>query len=70
MTRTYEQSISRVEVIVATLGNDAKPLSDAVSLFEEAVDCLRDASSQLSAVEAKVKILVEESSGVLSERDL
>ena len=68
MPRTYEESIRRVEVIIADLANDAKPLSDAVALYEEAIECLRGASVELSAIEAKVKVLVDESNGALAER--
>jgi exodeoxyribonuclease VII small subunit len=69
MSQTYEQAITRVEAIVLALRNDTKPLSDAISLFDEAMQCLRDATTQLSAVESKVKILVEEA-GVVAERDM
>lgn len=70
MPRPYEESIRRVELIVNDLVNDAKPLSDAVALFEEAMTCLRDASTQLHGIETKVKMLVEESNGALAERML
>jgi exodeoxyribonuclease VII small subunit len=56
---SYEQCVRRVESIVAELGNDAKPLAEAVALYEEAIDCLRNASEQLSVVEQKVTRLVE-----------
>ena len=70
MIPIYEQSVRRLEAIVAELGNDAKPLSEAVLLFQEGVGCLRNASTQLCEIEAQVKVLVEESDGVLGERDL
>jgi exodeoxyribonuclease VII small subunit len=69
MIQTYEQSIRRLEAIVAELGNDAKPLADAVALFEEGVGCLRHASAQLSNIEAKIQLVVEDSDGVLAVRD-
>lgn len=59
MMQTYEQNVARVEAIIGDLGNDAKPLSNAIALFEEAVGRLRDASDQLTAVEAKVKVLID-----------
>ena len=67
---SYEQSVRRLEAIVSELGNDAKPLSDAVSLFEEGMVCLRHASAQLAEIDAKVKVLIEQADGGIAERDL
>jgi exodeoxyribonuclease VII small subunit len=62
--------VRRLETIVAELGSDAKPLSDAVLLFEEGMGCLRSASAQLADIEAKVKVLIEQADGTIVERDL
>ena len=70
MTQTYEQSVRRLEAIVAELGNDVKPLSEAVVLFEEGLGCVRNAEAQLAAIDAKVKVLAEGKGGLLHERDL
>jgi exodeoxyribonuclease VII small subunit len=70
MMQTYEQSVRRLEAIVAELGNDAKPLSEAVVLFEEGLACLRNAEAQLADIDAKVKVLVEGTDGSVQARDL
>jgi exodeoxyribonuclease VII small subunit len=67
MTPTYEDSVRRIETIVAELSNDARPLSDAVVLFEEAIECLRIASDQLAIVEQKVTLLVDGAEGLTGE---
>lgn len=68
MSQTYEESVCRLESIVSELGNDAKPLSDAVALFEEGMLCLRHATQQLATIEAKVKLLGEESDELSNDR--
>jgi exonuclease VII small subunit len=67
---TYEQSVRRVEAIVADLGIDAKPLSEALTPFEEAAGCLQNASEQFSVAEVKVLRVLEASDGGISVRDL
>src|SRR5262245_25338247 len=68
MPATYEHSVSRLETIVGHLGNDAKPLSEALQLFEEALECLQNASEQLSAVEEQVQRLLETADGAVAIR--
>lgn len=70
MAATYEHSVRRLEAIVADLDNDAKPLSEALKLFEEGLGCLQNATEQLSALEVQVQRLVKASDGAISIRDL
>ena len=62
---TLESSIERLEQIVARLEQDDVPLDDALRLFEEGVEQLRLATSELSRADAEVKRLEESADGVL-----
>ena len=60
---TFEESMARLDAIVRELDSDALDLDHALRLFEEGVDRLRSASTELSRAEAQVKLLVEQSDG-------
>jgi exodeoxyribonuclease VII small subunit len=60
---TFEQSMTRLDAIVRELDADGLDLDRALRLFEEGVDRLRTASSELTRVETQVKLLVEQSDG-------
>ena len=66
---SYEQSVRRLEAIVAELDAGDLELAKALSLFEEGIKCLRDASAELGAAEVRVKALVEQSHGVFELPD-
>lgn len=67
---TYEHAIQRLEAITNALSTDTSPLSEAIPLYEEALECHRAASEQLTAIEARVKQLCATPDGSLSTRDL
>lgn len=60
---SFEENVGRLEEIVRQLESDGLPLDDALSLFEEGVQRLRAASSDLVAVEQRVSRLVERPDG-------
>lgn len=60
---TFEQSLSRLEAIVAELEAEDVELARALALFHEGVECLRSAAETLGAAEAKVRTLVERADG-------
>ena len=62
---TLESSLERLEQIVAHLEQDDVPLDDALRLFEEGVEQLRVATSELARADAEVKRLEESADGVL-----
>ena len=62
---TLESSLERLEQIVARLEQDDVPLDDALRLFEEGVEQLRVATSELARADAEVKRLEESADGVL-----
>ena len=60
---TFEARLARLEAIVAELEGDGVELARALTLFEEGVECLRAASSELARAEAQVRSLMERTDG-------
>ena len=67
---TFEQRLQRLEAIVRELEGDDVPLAHALGLFEEGVECLREASTELGRAESRVQKLVERSDGAFMLTDL
>ena len=60
---SFEATLTRLQELVDELEHDELELDRALSLFEEGVSRLRDASADLSRAEAQVKLLVERTDG-------
>ena len=66
----FEEHLQRLESIVAQLDGDTLELDTALKLFEDGIALLRQASDELTAADARVKLLVEDADGAVSTRDL
>jgi exodeoxyribonuclease VII small subunit len=68
----FEQSLRRLDEIMAALEGEQVGLDASLKLFEEGIELLRAASAELNKAETKVHILVERSEGgfELQETDL
>jgi exodeoxyribonuclease VII small subunit len=53
----FEESMARLEEIVALLERGEAPLEEAMALFEEGAKLLRECTKQLDAAEQKVTLL-------------
>ena len=60
---SFEDTLARLNEIVAALEGDALPLSEALALFEEGVARLRDANGEIARVDARLSLLVEQADG-------
>ncbi|MBA3889381.1 MAG: exodeoxyribonuclease VII small subunit [Gemmatimonadaceae bacterium] len=60
---SFEKRLERLEQILDALEGDEIELGAALELFQEGVETLRAASSELVQVEAQVRRLVERSDG-------
>lgn len=60
---TYEDSLQRLQAIVAELESDRVPLAQALTLFEEGITRLREAAATLQDADARVRTLVEQLDG-------
>jgi exodeoxyribonuclease VII small subunit len=67
---TFEDSLRRLEAIVAELEGDQLDLARALSLFQEGVECMRSAAGELAQAEAQVQRLVERADGSFELTDL
>jgi exodeoxyribonuclease VII small subunit len=67
---SFEKNLKRLESIVAQLEDQRLELNQALTLFEEGIELLRQASSELGETETRVKELIERADGVLELRDL
>ena len=59
----FEDSMARLEEIVALLERGAAPLDQAMSLFEEGAKLLRECTKQLDQAEQKVTLLTADEDG-------
>ena len=66
---TFEQRLTRLEQIAATLENSDLDLARALALFEEGVEQLRAAADELSKAETRVQTLVEKMDGTFEVKD-
>lgn len=55
---TFEEALSRLEVIVKQLESGGAPLDGSLALFEEGTKLVRFCTDKIDAAEQKVKILV------------
>ena len=67
---TFEDSLARLESIVAELDGDEVALERALALFEEGIAHLRAASTELGRLEDKVKVLTEQADATFSLEEL
>jgi exodeoxyribonuclease VII small subunit len=67
---TFEQSLERLEAITHELEKEGIPLERALQLFEEGIEHLKHASSELARAEAKVKVLTQKADGTLVLKEL
>ena len=61
---TFEKNLERLEQIAASLDRDDLSLEQALTLFEEGIAKLKEASAELEKAEGRVARLVEKAQGV------
>lgn len=66
----FEDAMARLEEIVGLLENGDAPLDKSLDLFEEGVSLVKLCNSKLDAAEQKVKILVDNGNGEITEEDM
>jgi len=67
---TLEQTLARLEEIVARLDEERMDLGEALALFEEGVTHLRTAAGVLTEAESRVRKLTEQADGAFVLEDL
>lgn len=66
---SFETKIKRLEEIVRTMERGDAPLEDALSLFEEGTNLVKECGAMLDAAEMQVKMVAPDSSGKPTEED-
>lgn len=66
---SFEQKVQRLEEIVRALESRDMTLDRGLSLFEEGIACLREASAELARVEAAVQVLRQHADGIVEATD-
>lgn len=61
----FEKGIERLEQIVSALDQSNLPLEQALDLFGEGIELVKNCNNLLNSAEAKVKMLLENSDGQL-----
>lgn len=67
---TFEGAMVRLEEIVRLLEGGGAALDTSLSLFEEGVKLVKFCNSKLDCAEQRVKILVSDGNGGLTEADM
>jgi exodeoxyribonuclease VII small subunit len=63
----FEQSLRRLEAIVAELERADLPLEDSVRKFEEGMRLLEECRKELDAAEGKVEMLIRRAGNLVPE---
>ena len=66
---TFETAIARLEEIVRSLESGTASLDDSLALFEEGVGLVKFCNRKLETAEQKVKLLVPDKDGNMTETD-
>lgn len=67
--KTFEESIKELEEIISLLESGEAPLDEAVSLFEKGMKISAKCHEQLEKAEEKIRLLTEDSTGVVTETE-
>lgn len=68
-THSFEESVERLEQIIAQLERGDAPLEQAMQLFEEGAKLLRECTAQLDRAEQKVTLLTAGEDGKAVESE-
>ena len=66
---TFESAIARLEIIVQLLEKGNSSLDESLKLYEEGISLIRFCNNALDNAENKIKILADDGSGKLIEKD-
>ena len=67
--KTFEQSISELEEIVAELENGDVTLDESLSLFEKGIKLSKGCQKMLDEAEKKVSVLMTDDKGEITKED-
>ncbi len=59
-SRTFEESMNRLETIVSQLEKNELPLEQTIDLFEEGLKLVKECNSQLNAFAGRIEKITKE----------
>ena len=65
-TRSFEESMKRLDEIVGQLEEDKLPLDKMIALYEEGVALARACGQKLEAAEQKVRLIAKKAGGEIA----
>lgn len=68
-SKTFEESVSRLEEIVRILEGGSVSLDESLKIYKEGIELVRYCNLKLDDVEKKVKLLSVTTSGEVVEKD-
>ena len=68
-SKSFEESIARLEVIVKLLETGEASLDESINLYSEGVNLIADCNKKLDETERKIKLLTVNKDGECSESD-
>ena len=68
-TKSFEESISRLEAIVKLLESGEASLDESIKLYSEGVKLVGECNKKLDETERKIKLLSVGADGEVSEND-
>lgn len=68
-TKSFEESMARLEEIVRALESGSATLDQSLKLYEEGIALVRTCSIKLDDAEKKIKLLNVTAEGVTGEKD-
>ena len=67
--KSFEESMKRLDEIVSCLEENEKPLDEAILLFEEGLNLVKECDNQLKAFEDRINSIVEKNGGESDEQN-
>ena len=68
-SKSFEESVGRLEEIVRMLENGTASLDESLKLYEEGIALVRTCNRQLDSAEKKIRILTQAPDGGVEEKD-
>lgn len=66
--KSFEEQMTRLEVIVGKLEDRETPLEEALTLFQEGLELSNALKDKLRTVEDRIRVLIEQADGTLTTR--
>ncbi|MGB7068109.1 MAG: exodeoxyribonuclease VII small subunit [Pyrinomonadaceae bacterium] len=70
MEKTFEASLSELEMIVGRLEDGDLPLEESLVLFEKGVTASRECRERLNSAQRRIEVLIKNSDGIIELNEI